>query len=119
MLYCIIEGGSLPTLSPVESNSTESLEKIYMEAKKFHVTRKKSIDKEALFYDLTIGETIERVGTKIAGACLFYDLTPGGDHDMCETFAKFIDILFYCKEKNLYAERDRALKVLKSYLTIE
>lgn len=75
--------------------------------------------KEELFYDLTIGETIERVGTKITGACLFYDLTPGGDHNMCETFAKFIDILLYCSEKKLYAERDSALKVLKSYITIE
>ena len=35
---------------------------------------KKFKDKEALFYDLTIGETIERVGAKVAGACLFYAL---------------------------------------------
>lgn len=80
---------------------------------------KKFKDKEALFYDLTIGETIERVGVKVAGACLFYDLTPGGDRNMCETFAELIDILLYCTEKKLYAERDSALKVLKSYLTIK
>ena len=80
---------------------------------------KKFIEKEALFYDLTIGETIERVGAKIVGACLFYDLTPGGDHNMCETFEEFINILLHCTEKKLYSERDSALKVLKSYVTIK
>lgn len=41
MLYCIIEGREPGLIWWVESNSTESLEKIYMEAKKFHVARKK------------------------------------------------------------------------------
>lgn len=66
-----------------------------------------------------IGGKIERLGEKISAGCLFYDLTPGGDHDMCETFAEFIYLLVYCNEIKLYHERDSALKTLQSYMTIE
>lgn len=57
-----------------------------------------------------VGEKIERLGAKLSGACLFYDLTPGGEHDMGENFADFIELLLYCNEKKLYSVRDNALK---------
>lgn len=66
-----------------------------------------------------IGEKIERLGAKISAGCLFYDLTPGGNHDMCETFSEFVNLLVYCNEKKLYSVRDNALKTIQSYTTIE
>ena len=57
-----------------------------------------------------VGEKIERLGAKLSAACLFYDLTPGGEHDMGENFADFIELLVYCNEKKLYSVRDNALK---------
>lgn len=57
-----------------------------------------------------IGEKIEKLGVKISGACLFYDMTPGGNHDMTEKFIEFIELLVYCNEHKLYAARDNALK---------
>lgn len=57
-----------------------------------------------------IGEKIERLGASLSAACLFYDLTPGGNHDMGEKFAEFIELLVYCNEHKLYAVRDNALK---------
>lgn len=66
-----------------------------------------------------IGEKIERLGAKISAGCLFYDLTPGGEHDMCETFSEFINLLVYCNEKKMYSVRDNALKTIQTYITIE
>lgn len=66
-----------------------------------------------------IGEKIERLGVKIGTSCLFYDFTPGGDHNMYETFVEFINLLVYCNEKKLYHVRDNALKTLQSHIAIE
>lgn len=66
-----------------------------------------------------VGEKIERLGAKISASCLFYDLTPGGDHDMCETFEEFINLLIYCNGKKLYSARDKALKTIHDCLRIE
>ena len=66
-----------------------------------------------------IGGKIERLGAKISAGCLFYDLTPGGEHDMCETFSEFINLLVYCNEKKMYSVRDNALKTIQTYITIE
>ena len=67
----------------------------------------------------SLGEKIERLGAKISAGCLFYDMIPGGDHDMCETFSEFINLLVYCNEKKLYSVRDNALKTIQGYITIE
>lgn len=66
-----------------------------------------------------IGEKIERLGAKISAGCLFYDLTPGGNHDMCEVFSEFVNLIVYCNEKKLYHVRDNALKTLQSWITVE
>ena len=63
-----------------------------------------------------VGEKIERLGAKLSAACLFYDLTPGGEHDMGENFADFIELLIYCNEKKLYSVRDNALKKISSII---
>ena len=60
-----------------------------------------------------VGEKIQRLGAKISAACLFYDLTPGGEHDMSETFSDFIDLIVYCNENKLFKERDEALKKIR------
>ena len=57
-----------------------------------------------------VGEKIHRLGAKISAGCLFYDLTPGGEHDMSKTFSDFIDLIVYCNENKLFRERDEALK---------
>lgn len=61
------------------------------------------------------GEKIKRLGAKISASCLFYDLTPGGDHDMSETFSDFIDLIVFCNENKLFHERDEALKKIQRY----
>ena len=61
------------------------------------------------------GEKIQRLGAKISAGCLFYDLTPGGEHDMSETFGDFIDLIIYCNENKLFRERDDALKKIQKY----
>lgn len=66
-----------------------------------------------------IEEEIERLGAKISSGCLFYDLTPGGDHDMYETFSEFVNLLVYCNEKKLYSVRDNALKTIQGCVTIK
>ena len=63
-----------------------------------------------------VGEKTERLGAKLSAACLFYDLTPGGEHDMGENFADFIELLIYCNEKKLYSVRDNALKKISSII---
>ena len=60
-----------------------------------------------------VGEKIQRLGAKISAGCLFYDLTPGGEHDMSETFGEFIDLIIYCNENRLFRERDEALKKIR------
>ena len=62
-----------------------------------------------------VGEKIKRLGAKISSGCLLYDLTPGGDHDMSETFSDFIDLIVYCNENKLFCERDEALKKIQRY----
>lgn len=57
-----------------------------------------------------VGEKIQRLGAKISAGCLFYDLTPGGEHNMSETFSDFLDLIVYCNENELFRERDEALK---------
>lgn len=64
---------------------------------------------------LMAGKEIERLGAKISAGCLFYDLTPGGDHDMSDTFIKFIDLIIYCTENKFYEDRDDALKMIQKY----
>ena len=66
-----------------------------------------------------VEEKIERLGAKLSAACLFYDLTPGGSHDMGENFADFIQLLIYCNEKKLYSVRDHALRKILDTLIIE
>ena len=66
-----------------------------------------------------IGKKIERLGAKISSACIFYDLTPGGNQDMSDIFTEFISLLIYCNEKKLYYERDSALKNIKFFMTME
>ena len=61
------------------------------------------------------GEKIKRLGAKISAACLFYDITPGGGHDMIETFSDFIELIVFCNENKLYRERDEALKKIQRY----
>lgn len=90
----------------VESNSTEPLEKICMEAKNFMSSEKNLSN---------VGEKIQRLGAKISAGCLFYDLTPGGEHDMSETFSDFIDLIVYCNENKLFHERDDALKKIQRF----
>lgn len=77
--------------------------------KKFHGDPKK--------FDCA-GEKIQRLGAKISAGCLFYDLTPGGDHDMSETFSDFIDLIIFCNENKLFRERDEALKKIQRYYFI-
>lgn len=60
-----------------------------------------------------VGEKIQRLGAKISAGCLFYDLTPGGEHDMSQTFSDFIDLIVYCNENKLFRERDEALKKIQ------
>ena len=60
-----------------------------------------------------VGEKIQRLGAKISAGCLFYDLTPGGEHDMSKTFSDFIDLIVYCNENKLFRERDEALKKIQ------
>lgn len=60
-----------------------------------------------------VSEKIQRLGAKISAGCLFYDLTPGGEHDMSETFSDFIDLIVYCNESKLFRERDEALKKIQ------
>ena len=62
-----------------------------------------------------VEEKIKRLGAKISAGCLFYDLTPGGDHDMSKTFSDFIDLIVYCNENKLFHERDKALKRIQRY----
>ena len=62
---------------------------------------------------INVGEKIQRLGAKISAGCLFYDLTPGGEHDMSQTFSDFIDLIVYCNENNLFRERDEALKKIQ------
>lgn len=62
-----------------------------------------------------VGEKIQRLGAKISAGCLFYDLTPGGEHDMSETFSDFIDLIVYCNENKLFKERDDALKKIQRF----
>ena len=62
-----------------------------------------------------VGEKIQRLGAKISAGCLFYDLTPGGEHDMTETFNDFIDLIVYCNENKLFNERDDALKKIQKF----
>ena len=62
-----------------------------------------------------VGEKIQRLGAKISAGCLFYDLTPGGEHDMSETFSDFIDLIIYCNENKLFRERDEALKKIQKF----
>ena len=57
-----------------------------------------------------VGKKIQRLGVKISSSCMFYDLTPGGEHDMSQTFSDFIDLIVYCNENKLFRERDEALK---------
>lgn len=61
------------------------------------------------------GEKIQRLGAKISASCLFYDLTPGGEHDMSETFGDFVDLIIYCNENKLFRERDDALKKIQRF----
>lgn len=61
------------------------------------------------------GEKIQRLGAKISAGCLFYDLTPGGEHDMSENFGDFIDLIIYCNENKLFRERDEALKKIQRF----
>lgn len=63
-----------------------------------------------------VGEKIQRLGSKISAGCLFYDLTPGGEHDMSETFSDFIDLIIYCNENKLFKERDDALKKIQRFM---
>ena len=72
--------------------------------KKFHNDPKK--------FD-NVGEKIELCGAALAGACLFYDLTPGGSHDAGEKFREFIDLILYCNEKKLYSTRDASLRKIR------
>lgn len=65
-----------------------------------------------------VEEKIQRLGAKISAGCLFYDLTPGGDHDMSETFSDFIDLIIFCNENKLVRERDEALKKIQRYYFI-
>lgn len=65
-----------------------------------------------------VGEKIQRLGAKISAGCLFYDLTPGGEHDMSETFSDFIDLIVYCNENKLFRERDDALKKIQKFSII-
>lgn len=62
-----------------------------------------------------VGEKIQRLGAKISAGCLFYDLTPGGEHDMSGTFSDFIDLILYCNENKLFKERDDALKKIQRF----
>ena len=75
----------------------------------------KKIREEEKNFD-RVGEKIERLGAKLSAACLFYDLTPGGEHDMGENFADFIELLIYCNEKKLYQTRDNALKKIRAII---
>lgn len=61
------------------------------------------------------GEKIQRLGAKISAGCLFYDLTPGGEHDMSQTFSDFISLIVYCNENKLFRERDEALKKIQRF----
>lgn len=61
-------------------------------------------------------EKIQRRGEKIFAGCLFYDLTPGGNHDMCQTFIDFVDLIVYCNKNKLFRERDEALKKLRDII---
>ena len=66
---------------------------------------------------INVGEKIQRLGAKISAGCLFYDLTPGGEHDMSQTFNDFIYLIVYCNENKLFRERDEALKkILRLYI---
>ena len=65
-----------------------------------------------------VGEKIQRLGAKISAGCLFYDLTPGGEHDMSGTFSDFIDLIIYCNENKLFRERDDALKKIQKFSII-
>lgn len=65
-----------------------------------------------------VEEKIQRLGAKISAGCLFYDLTPGGDHDMSKTFSDFIDLIIFCNENKLVRERDEALKKIQRYYFI-
>ena len=65
-----------------------------------------------------VGEKIQRLGAKISAGCLFYDLTPGGEHDMSATFSDFIDLIVYCNENKLFRERDDALKKIQKFSII-
>ena len=60
-----------------------------------------------------VGEKIQRLGAKISAGCLFYDITPGGGHDMSKTFDDFLDLIIYCNENKLFRERDEALKKIR------
>lgn len=64
---------------------------------------------------LNVGEKIQRLGAKISAGCLFYDLTPGGEHNMSQTFSDFIDLIVYCNENKLFRERDEALKNIQRF----
>lgn len=63
-----------------------------------------------------IKKNLEKKGAALAGACLFYDLTPGGSHDAGENFRDFIDLILYCNEKKLYSVRDSALKKIREII---
>lgn len=68
------------------------------------------------FYDAE-EEKLTWLGARITTACFFYDMTPGGDHDMEKDYAEFIKLLIYCNEKKLYTSRDRALKRVLSTIS--
>lgn len=65
-----------------------------------------------------VKKKLERKGAALSGACLFYDLTPGGSHDAGENFREFIDLILYCNEKKLYAVRDSALRKIRETMII-
>lgn len=93
---------------PASGIQFHSTKKFILEGGKIMPYAKKIREQEKKFY--RAGEKIERLGAKLSAACLFYDLTPGGEHDMEENFADFIQLLVYCNEKKLYSVRDNALK---------
>ena len=64
-----------------------------------------------------VEEKLTWLGARITTACFFYDMTPGGDHDMEKDYAEFIKLLIYCNEKKLYISRDRALKRVLSTIS--
>ena len=76
--------------------------------KKFHDDPKK--------FD-RVEEKLTWLGARVTTACFFYDVTPGGDHNMEENWGDFIELLIYCNEKKLYSLRDSALKRVLSTIS--